>query len=93
VTIVKRAKAERKDHFETVREALVAYLTPGTTADNGFTRAVLIGIVETGPRDLITNKKYLEGFSSFRNKRDVGLNEWTLCLTFHFRMTLCDDST
>jgi metal-responsive CopG/Arc/MetJ family transcriptional regulator len=58
----RRARADRKDHSEIVREAPDQYLKPGDTAYDGFKKAGLIGVTKSGPRDLSTNKKHLEGF-------------------------------
>jgi len=60
--LARRAKMDRKGHSDIVREALAHYLKSGQTAYDGFQRAGLIGIAKTGPRDLSTNKKHLEGF-------------------------------
>ena len=60
--LAKRAKTDRKDHSEIVREALDQYLKPGATAYDGFKKAGLIGVSKSGRRDLSTNKKHLEGF-------------------------------
>jgi hypothetical protein len=60
--LAKRAKTDRKDQSEIVREALDQYLKPGENAFDGFKRAGLIGISTSGPSDLSTNEKYLERF-------------------------------
>ena len=57
-----RAKIDHKDHSEIVREALNQYLKPHENAHDGFQRAGLIGVSKSGPRDLSTNKKHLNGF-------------------------------
>jgi hypothetical protein len=60
--LARRARLDRKDYSEIVREALDRYLQPGDTAYDGFKRAGLIGITSVGHRDLSTNKQHLEGF-------------------------------
>jgi len=60
--LAKRARLDRKDHSEIVREALGQYLRSESTAYDGFKRAGLIGIAKTGPSDLSTNRKHFEGF-------------------------------
>jgi predicted transcriptional regulator len=45
----RRARADRKDHSEIVREALDEYLKPGDSAYDGFRKAGLIGVTKSGP--------------------------------------------
>lgn len=56
------AREMQKDQSQLVRDALEAYLSPSQNAHDAFMRAGLIGIVKKGPRDLSTNKKYMQGF-------------------------------
>src|SRR5437870_168270 len=62
--VKQRAKAAGMDESEIVRRALEQYVTPPISAYEAFKKAGLIGIVKGGPRDLSTNKKYMEGFGS-----------------------------
>ena len=62
--VKERAKAAGTDESEVVRLALEQYVTPPMSAYEAAKRAGLIGIVKGGPRDLSTNKKYMEGFGT-----------------------------
>ena len=56
------ARVSQQDPSKIVRDALEHYLKPSQSAHDAFKKAGLIGIAKTRPRDLSTNKKYMEGF-------------------------------
>lgn len=56
------AREMQKDPSQLVRDALESYLSPSESAHDVFMKAGLIGIVKKGPRDLSTNKKYMQDF-------------------------------
>jgi predicted transcriptional regulator len=62
--VKERARAAGTDESEVVRLALEQYVTPPMSAYEAFKNAGLIGIVKGGPKDLSTNKKYMEGFGT-----------------------------
>ncbi len=50
---------------DVVRDALEAYLPVKTSPESAYDAAVrlgIIGCISNAPRDLSTNKKYMEGF-------------------------------
>jgi metal-responsive CopG/Arc/MetJ family transcriptional regulator len=58
-------KATGKSPSDAVREALSEYLgkrTPSETLADRLRRSGFLGCVKGGPRDLSTNKDYMEGF-------------------------------